>query len=172
MEAETLAVGDVTHVGAEFSIGPEEIADGGQQLFDMIVLFDELRYIARGARRGNVRERLRRLRIKTHARHILREHRDKRKPEPLIKIRDELVARHFFELAVVAEALLERQMPVHVVGIPPSVLQALPKQTRLADPPNFMPPRDDTFLAILAHKFAQCVYEFRLHILETLVVSA
>src|SRR5882762_9068633 len=57
------------------------------------------------------------------ARDVLREHRDERQPESLIKIRDELVARHLFERAVIAEALLERQMPVHVVGVPPGILQ-------------------------------------------------
>src|SRR5216683_171460 len=170
VETKALAIGDVTHVGAKFSIGPEEIADRGEQLLDVIVLLDELGDVAGGARRGNVRERLRRLRIKPNARHVLRKNSDERQTESLIKIGDELVARHLLELAVVAEALLERQMPVHVVGIPPSVLQALPKQTRLADAANFMPPCDHAFLAVLPNQFAQGMHKFRLHVFEPLVV--
>src|SRR5260370_5119848 len=149
VEAETLAIGNVAHVGAKFSIRPKEVANRCQQLLDVIVLLDELRNVARRTRRGNVFERLRGLRVEPYARYILRKHRDERKPEPLIEVRDELVARHLFQLAVVAEALLERQMPVHVVGIPPGVLQALPEEPRLANPANFMPPRDDAFLAVL-----------------------
>ncbi len=120
----------------------------------MVVLLDELRDVAGGARGGDVFQRLRRLRIEPHARHVLRKHGDERKPETLIKIRDELVARHLFKLAVVAEALLERQMPVHVVGIPPGVLQALPEKPRLANAADFVTARNDAFLAVLPHQLA------------------
>ena len=138
----------------------------------MIVLLHQLGDVARGAGRGNIRQRLRGLWVETHTRHVLREHRNERKPESLIKIRDELIARHLFELSVVAEALLERQMPVHIVGIPPGVLQTLPEETRLANAADFVPSRDDAFLAILAHKFAQRVHEFRFYIFEPLIVWA
>src|SRR5260370_36855622 len=37
VEAEALAVCDVAHVGAEFSVGPEKIADRSEQLLDVIV---------------------------------------------------------------------------------------------------------------------------------------
>src|SRR5437016_1016554 len=172
VETETLAVRDVTHVGAKFAVGPEKIADRSQQLLDVIVLLDELGDVAGGTRGGNVRQRLRRLGIEPHAWNVLRQYGNERKPKALIKIRDELVARHFFELAVVFEALLERQMPVHVVGIPPSVLQALPKEARLADAADFMTTRDDAFLAVLPDQFAQGVDQFGLHIFEPLVVGA
>lgn len=128
--------------------------------------------VACGARRGDVYERLRRLRIKAHAGHVLRKHGDEGQTEALIKIRDELVARHFFELAIVAEALLERQVPVHVVGIPPGVLQALPEEARLADAADFVAACDDAFFAILADEFAQGVDELRLEVIEALVVGA
>src|SRR6266851_4722894 len=172
VEAEALAIGNVAHVGAKFSVRPKKIANRREQLLDVIVLFDELRNVARRARRGNVFERLRGLRVEPHAGHILRKHRDERKPESLIEVRDELVARHLFQLAVVTEALLERQMPVHVVGIPPGVLQALPEEPCLANPANFMPPCDDAFLAVLPNQFAQRMHEFGFHILEPLVVRS
>jgi hypothetical protein len=35
-----------------------------------------------------------------------------------------------------------------------------------------MPPSDDAFLAVLPNQFAQCVYQFGLHIFEPLVVRA
>src|SRR5437764_1262079 len=138
----------------------------------MIVLLDKLRHVAGRARGGNVFERLRGLRIEANAWHVLREHGNERQPEALVKIRDELVARHLFELAVVARALLERQMPVHVVGIPPGILQALPEEARLANAADFMTPRDDSLLAVLPHQLAQRVHQFWLHILEPLVVGA
>src|SRR6266566_5307702 len=172
VEAKALAIGNVAHVGAKFSIRPKEIANRRQQLLDVIVLFDELRNVAGRARRGDILQRLRGLRVEPHAGHILREHRDERQPESLIEVRDELVARHLFQLAVVAEALLERQMPVHVVGIPPGVLQALPEEPRLANAANFMPARDDAFLAVLPNQFAQRMHEFGFHVLEPLVVRS
>jgi hypothetical protein len=89
-----------------------------------------------------------------------------------MKIRDKLVARHLFKSSVIAETLLERQMPAHVVRVPPGVLQALPEEARLPNPPNLMPPGDDTFLAVLTHQFAQGVHQFGLHIFEPLVVRA
>src|SRR5882724_7168115 len=135
-KSEALAVSNIAHVRAKLSIGPQEISDRGSD-------------VAGRARRGNILERLRRLRIKAHARDILRKHRDKRQPKTLIKIGDELIARHLFERAIVARAMLERQMPVHVVRIPPGVLQALPKKTRLTNPSNLMPPRNDALFAIL-----------------------
>ena len=94
------------------------------------------------------------------------------KPEALIKIRDELIARHFLELAIVAGAILVRQVPVHVVRIPPGVLQALPEKARLANAANFVAARDDAFLAILADQFAQGVDQFRLEVFQALVVWA
>src|SRR6266704_4758137 len=170
VEAKALAIGNVAHVGAKFSVSPKKIANRRQQLLDVIVLLDELRNVAGRARRGDILQRLRRLRVEPHAGHILREHRDERQPESLIEVRDELVARHLFQLAVVAEALLERQMPVHVVGIPPGVLQALPEEPCLANAANFMPARDDAFLAVLPNQFAQRVHQFGLRIFEPLVV--
>jgi len=103
---------------------------------------------------------------------VLGQHGNERQPKALIKIRDELVARHLFELAVVAEALLERQMPVHVVGIPPRVLQALPEEARLANAANFVTACDDAFLAVLAHQLAQRVDQFGLGVFEAFVVGA
>src|SRR5207248_9781580 len=104
--------------------------------------------------------------------YVLRGQGNKRQPEALVRSRDELVARHLFERAVVARALLERQMPVHVVGIPPGILQALPEEARLANAADFMAPRDDSLLAVLPHQLAQRVHQFWLHILEPLVVGA
>src|SRR6266700_3067967 len=170
VEAKALAIGNVAHVGAKFSIRPKEIANRSEQLLDVIVLFDELRNVARRTRRGNVFEGLRGLRVEPHAGHVLRKQRDERQAEALVEVRDELVARHLLELAVVAEALLERQMPVHVVGIPPGVLQALPEEPRLADAANFMTPRDDAFLAVLPNQFAQRMHQLGLRIFEPLVV--
>src|SRR5215475_5705024 len=40
--AEALPVLHVTDVGAEFAVGPEEIADGREQVLDVVVLLDEL----------------------------------------------------------------------------------------------------------------------------------
>jgi len=119
-------------------------------MLDVIVLLDQRGDVAGRARRGNVLERLRRLRIKAHARNVLGKHGDEREPKALVKIGDELVARHFLERAIVAEALLERQVPVHVVGIPPGVLQTLPEKARLANAANLMPPRDDPLLRGIA----------------------
>ncbi|MGA7793137.1 MAG: hypothetical protein WCA19_08865, partial [Candidatus Acidiferrales bacterium] len=61
-------------------------------------------------------------------------------------------------------------MPGHVLWIPPSVLQALPEQARLPDPPNLVPPRDDSLFAILHDKLAQRVHQVRPQLLESLVV--
>src|SRR5262249_26327048 len=72
-EAESLAVGDVTNVRAELAVGPQEVADRREQVLDVIVLLDELSDIAGRARSGDIRERLRRLRVETHTRHVLRE---------------------------------------------------------------------------------------------------
>ena len=63
-------------------------------------------------------------------------------------------------------------MPVHVVGIPPSVLQALPEEPRLADAADFVPPRDDAFLAVLPDQLVQGVHQLGLRVLEPLVVRA
>src|SRR5258706_4029636 len=139
-------------------------------MFDVIVLLNQRSDIAGCARRGNIFERLRRLRIEAHARHILRKHGNKRKAKALIKIGYKLIARHFCERAIIAKALLERQMPVHVVRIPPGVLQALPEKPSLANPPNLMTPRDHTFFAILAHQLAQRMHQLRLNILKPLIV--
>jgi hypothetical protein len=49
-------------------------------------------------------------------------------------------------------------------------LQPLPKQPRLPDPPNFVPPRDHPLLAILHHELAQRVHQVRPQVLEPLVV--
>jgi hypothetical protein len=92
------------------------------------------------------------------ARDILRKHGNKRQPKPLIKIRDELVPRHVLEFAVVVGTVLVRHVPVHVVRIPPGVLQSLPEEPRLADAANFVAPRDDALLAILADQFAQSIH--------------
>ncbi len=43
---------------------------------------------------------------------------------------------------------------------------------RLPNPSDFVPPRDDAFLAVLPNKFAQGVHQFGLHIFEPLVVGA
>src|SRR5258708_22478952 len=59
VEAEALAIGNVAHVRAEFAVGPEEIADRCQQLLDVIILLDELRYITGGTRGGYILQRLR-----------------------------------------------------------------------------------------------------------------
>jgi hypothetical protein len=98
------------------------------------------------------------------ARNILRKHGNKRQPKSLVKIHDELIARHVLEFAIVAGAILVRQMPVHVVRIPPGVLQPLPEESRLADAANFVSSRDDAFLAVLAHQLAQRVDQLRLEV--------
>src|SRR5271156_351726 len=172
VRAEALGVCDVADVGAELAIGPQEIADGGEQFLYLIVLFDQVCDVAGGARRGDIVERLRGLRIEAHARHVLRKHGHERQAEALIEIRDELIARHFFELAVVGGARLVRQMPVHVVRIPPAVLLALPEQARLTDAANFITPRSDALGAILAHQFAQGVDEFGLGVVQKFVVRS
>src|SRR5436305_8701661 len=138
----------------------------------MIVLLDKLRHVAGRGRSGSVFKRRRGLRIEANAWHVLREHGNERKPEALVKIRNELVARHLFELAVVARALLERQMPIHVVGVPPGILQALPEEARLANAADFMTPRDDSLLVVLPHQLAQGVDHFWLRVLKPLVVRA
>src|SRR5882757_706384 len=169
-EAEALAIGNIAHVRAKLSIGPQEISDRGEQMLDVIILLDQGSDVAGRTRRRNILERLRRLRIKAHARDILRKHRDKRQPKTLIKIGDELIARHLFERAIVARAMLERQMPVHVVRIPPGVLQALPEKPRLANPSNLMAPRNNALFAILPHQLTQSVHQFRLQFLKPLVI--
>ncbi len=58
VEAEALAIGDVTNVCAEFAVGPEEIADVAEKLFDFVVLLDQRGDIARGSRGGNILQRL------------------------------------------------------------------------------------------------------------------
>ena len=68
------------------------------------------------------------------------------------------------------ETILVRQVPVHVVGIPPGVLQALPEEARLADAANLVAARDDTFFAILTHEFPQRVNDFRIYVFEPFVV--
>src|SRR5262249_38056145 len=151
---------------------PEKITDRREQLFNVIVLLDQLRDVAGSARGRDISERLSGLRIKPHARNVLRQHGDEGQPKALVEIRDELVARHLFELAVVVEALLKGQVPVHVVRIPPGILQALPEKPRLANAADFVTPRYDTFFAILAHEFAQRMDKFGLHVFEALVVGA
>ena len=141
-------------------------------MLDVIVLLDQLGHVTGGARRGNVFQRLRGLRIEADARDVLGKYRDERKPKSLVKIGDELVARHLFQRAIIAGAIFIRQMPVHVVGIPPSVVQALPKQPSLADAANFMPPRDDSLLAVLPHELAQRVDDVRFYVVEHLIVHA
>ncbi len=141
-------------------------------MLDVIILLDQGSDIAGRTRGGNILKRLRRLGVEADARHILRKHRDKRQPKSLIKIGDELIARHLFERAIVARAMLERQMPVHVVRIPPGVLQALPEKTCLANPSNLMAPRNDALFAILPHQLTQCMHQLRLQILKPLVVRA
>jgi hypothetical protein len=106
------------------------------------------------------------------ARRILRQDRNERPSESLIKIRHELVARHLLEFAVVAGTVLIRQMPVHVVGIPPRVLQALPEEPRLPDARDFLAPRDHALLTVLPHQFAERVHQFRLQIIKPLVVRS
>src|SRR6266851_4795010 len=54
VKTESLPVGDVAHVRAQFPIGPEEIPDRRQQMLDLIVLLDELGHVAGHARRANV----------------------------------------------------------------------------------------------------------------------
>ena len=54
VEAKTLAVGDITDVRAKFAVGPEEVADVTEKLFDFVVLLDQRGDIACGARGGNV----------------------------------------------------------------------------------------------------------------------
>src|ERR1700721_4023509 len=69
VKTEALAVGDVAYVSAKFSVGPEEIADGAEKIFNFVVALDQFSDVTGGARRANVIERLRRLRIEAHARH-------------------------------------------------------------------------------------------------------
>jgi len=102
--------------------------------------------------------------------HVLAEDGNKRKPERLVQIRDELVARHFRRGAVIVHFRFVRQVPRHVLRIPPRVLQSLPEQPRLPDSPNFMPPGNDPFLAILHHQLAQRVHQVRPQLFQPLVV--
>jgi hypothetical protein len=101
---------------------------------------------------------------------VLRKNRDEGKAEALIEIGDELVARHLFKRAVIAKALLEGQVPVHVVGVPPGILQALPEKPSLANAANLVTARGYALFAILPHEFAQRMHQLRLQILEPLVV--
>jgi len=172
VRAEALAICHVAYIGAEFAVGPQKIADGGEHFFNLIVLLDQISNIAGRARRGNIVQRLRRLRVKAHARHILRKHGYEGQTESLIKICDELVARHLLELTVIGGARLVRQMPIHVAGIPPTVLLALPEEPRLTNATDFMSARGDAFGAILPHQFTQSVDEFGLRIVEQFVVQA
>jgi hypothetical protein len=103
-------------------------------------------------------------------RHILADNRNERKPEGLIQIGDELVARHFGRGAVIVNFRFVRQVPGHVLRIPPRVLQALPKQPRLPDPPDLVPPCDDALLAILHHQLAQRIHQVGPQLFEPLVV--
>src|ERR1700730_11432798 len=63
-------------------------------------------------------------------------------------------------------------MPVHVVRVPPGVLQALPKKPRLANSPNLVPSRDDAFFAILPNQLAQRMHQLRLQFLKPLIVRS
>jgi hypothetical protein len=49
-------------------------------------------------------------------------------------------------------------------------LQALPEEARLPDPPNLVPPRDDSLLAILHDELAQRIHQIRPQLLEPLIV--
>jgi hypothetical protein len=49
-------------------------------------------------------------------------------------------------------------------------LQALPEQARLADAPNFVPPRDDALFAILHDEFAQRVHQVRPQLFQVFIV--
>jgi hypothetical protein len=46
----------------------------------------------------------------------------------------------------------------------------LPEQTRLPDPPNLVPPRDDSLFAILHHQLAQRVHQVRPQLFQPLVI--
>jgi hypothetical protein len=61
-------------------------------------------------------------------------------------------------------------MPVHVIGIPPRILQALPEKPCLANPPNLMPPRGDALSAILPHQIAKGMHHLRFQILKPLII--
>ena len=51
-------------------------------------------------------------------------------------------------------------------------MQALPEKPRLANAPDFVPPRDDSFLPKLHHQFAQRVHQPRRRLLQALVIRA
>src|SRR5262249_20320357 len=72
VKAEALAVGDVADVRTELAVGPEEIADGSEQVFDVIVLLDQLGNIAGSASSSDITERLSRLGIEANGWHVLR----------------------------------------------------------------------------------------------------
>src|SRR5256885_302158 len=63
-------------------------------------------------------------------------------------------------------------MPVHVVRIPPRVVQPLPEKPCLANTANFVASRDDSFFPVLPHQFTQRVHDVRLGIIQQLVVGA
>jgi hypothetical protein len=46
----------------------------------------------------------------------------------------------------------------------------LPEEARLADPPNLMPPRDNSLLPVLHLKLAQRVHQVRAQLFESFVI--
>src|SRR5579859_7033978 len=56
VEAEALAVGNVTDVRAELAVGPKKVADYREKIFDFVVALDKFRNVAGGARGGDVFE--------------------------------------------------------------------------------------------------------------------
>ena len=63
VKTEALPIGNVPHVRAKFAVGPQEIADRGEQMFDFVVPLDQVGDVAGRARRANILQRLRRLRV-------------------------------------------------------------------------------------------------------------
>ena len=155
MKSEALAVHDEAHVRADFAVGPKIESFLDDQIPDAIVALDQARDFGGGFRGGHILFGLRGRREKAHARHVLREHRHERQPERLINIRDELVARHVLDRAVVHQLLLERQMPVLVALAPPHILQAAPELVRLLDAADFLAARGFGFRRELEYEPAQ-----------------
>ena len=167
-----MPIGNVTHVAADFAVGPEIKSHAREQLLHAIVLLHQVRHLRRRLGRFDIGFIQCGLRIKTRGRHVLADYRNERQPERLVEIGDELVARHIRECRVVVDFRFPRQVPVHVLRIPPGVLQPLPEEPRLANAPDFVPPRDDSLLAELHYQLPQRIHQPRRRLLQALVIRA
>ena len=128
----------------------------------------------RGLGGGDVLFALRRLRIEPRGRDILAHDGDERQPKALVEVGHKLIPRHVlcglrvFHTTHAARA--KRQMPAHVVRVPPAILQSLPEEPRLANAANLVPARDNALHAVLDNHLTQRGNTARLQLLEPLVI--